>query len=43
VAGFTLQSAGSLPATVWSPVDGVVNNQVTVDASVGTQYYRLTQ
>lgn len=41
VAGYTLESAGDLPATTWTPVGGVVNNQVTVDVSVGIQFFRL--
>jgi hypothetical protein len=41
VAGFNLESAASLPATSWAPVTGVQNNSVTVNASTGTQYYRL--
>lgn len=39
--GFTLESAASLPATTWTPVSGVQNNSVTVNASTGTQFYRL--
>jgi hypothetical protein len=39
--GFILESAPSLPATTWTPVSGVVNNQVTVDASVGMRFFRL--
>jgi hypothetical protein len=39
--GYTLESAGNLAAGSWTPVDGVVNNQVTVDASVGIQFFRL--
>ncbi len=41
VVGFTLESATALPAAAWSPVSGVVNNQVTVDVSAGTLFYRL--
>jgi autotransporter-associated beta strand protein len=41
LAGFTLESAGQLPAASWIPVPGVVNNSVTVDASAGTRFYRL--
>ena len=40
-AGFTLESASSLPSASWTPVAGVQNNSVTVNASTGTQYYRL--
>lgn len=43
VTGFALESAETLPGTSWTPVSGVVSNQVTVDASVGMQYYRLRQ
>jgi len=41
VTGFTLESADAVDATSWTPVGGVVNNQVTVDASIGTRFYRL--
>ena len=41
VIGYTLEYAESLSATSWTPVSGVVNNQVTVDASVGMRYFRL--
>ena len=39
--GFTLEYAQNLPATSWLAVGGVVNNQVTVDASVGMRFFRL--
>lgn len=39
--GFTLESTESLPANSWTVVGGVVNNQVTVDASSGMRFYRL--
>jgi hypothetical protein len=39
--GFTLESTATLPATQWTPVSGVVGNQVTVKASSGTRFYRL--
>ncbi len=39
--GFTLESADALPATTWNAVPGVVNNQVTIDVSAGTRFYRL--
>lgn len=38
--GFILESAPSLPAASWTPVSGVVNNQVTVTAS-GARFFRL--
>ena len=41
VVGFTLEYAASLPATSWTSVGGVVNNQVTVDASSGMRFFRL--
>jgi hypothetical protein len=41
VTGYTLESAPTLTTTSWTPVPGVVNNQVTVDASVGVQFFRL--
>jgi hypothetical protein len=39
--GFTLEYATSLPAASWTTVGGVVNNQVTVDASSGMRFFRL--
>jgi Concanavalin A-like lectin/glucanases superfamily len=41
VTGFTLESSPSLPAAPWTPVSGVVSNQVAVDASVGMRFFRL--
>lgn len=41
VTGFTLESAPSLPAPSWTPVSGVVSNQVTVDASAAGRFFRL--
>jgi hypothetical protein len=41
VIGYTLEYAESLSAISWTPVSGVVNNQVSVDASVGMRYFRL--
>jgi len=38
-----LQYAENLPAAAWLPVPGVVNNQVTVDASVGKRFFRLSR
>ena len=43
VVGFTLEYAENLPATAWTPVSGVANNQVTVDASNGKRFFRLRQ
>jgi hypothetical protein len=43
VAGYTLESAASLPTGSWTPVGGVVNNQVTIDASSGTSFFRLKE
>jgi hypothetical protein len=43
VTGFVLQSATNLTGGSWIPVDGVVNNQVTVDASSGTRFFRLSR
>ena len=43
VVGFTLEYAENLPAASWTPVSGVANNQVTVDASVGKRFFRLRQ
>lgn len=40
-AGFTLESAPALPAAQWVAVPGVADNRVTVNASAGTQFYRL--
>jgi hypothetical protein len=40
--GFILESAASLPATGWTPVAGVQNNQATViHSKVGNQFFRL--
>ena len=39
--GFSLQYTPTLPASAWTPVSGVVNNQVKVDASHGNGFYRL--
>ena len=41
VTGFTLESAPSVPAASWTPVSGVVSNQVTIDASIGMRFFRL--
>ena len=42
--GYTLESTGHLPATFWSPVPGVVNNQVTITTFGTTNaFYRLRQ
>jgi hypothetical protein len=38
--GYVLESAGSLPATSWTPVAGVENNSVTLTPP-GTTFYRL--
>jgi hypothetical protein len=43
VSGYTLESSSDIAADQWLPVEGVVNNQVTVDASVGTQFFRLVK
>ena len=43
ITGFTLESTESLSSDTWTPVGGVVNNQVTVDASTGNQFFRLQQ
>ena len=40
-AGFSLESAASLPSNNWTPVTGVQNNSVTINAGAGAQYYRL--
>jgi len=39
--GYTLESNPSLSAATWTPVSGVLNNQTTVDAAAGMQYFRL--
>jgi hypothetical protein len=39
--GYSLQYTPTLPASSWTSVSGVVNNQVTVDASRGNGFYRL--
>jgi hypothetical protein len=41
VSGFTLESTDKLPATAWTPVPGVLNNQVTVTLSTENRFYRL--
>jgi hypothetical protein len=41
--GFTLESAAFLPTEVWTPVPGVVNNNVTITAEAEAQYFRLRQ
>ncbi len=41
VTGYTLEYAETLPASSWTAVSGVVNNKVTVDASVGKRFFRL--
>jgi hypothetical protein len=43
VTGYVLETATQLPAPSWTPVPGVVNNSVTVDASTGTGFFRLQQ
>jgi hypothetical protein len=43
VTGFTLQSAGSLTNPTWTTVPNVQNNQVTVQATGSSQFYRLRQ
>jgi hypothetical protein len=40
--GYVLESTGALPATTWTPVSGVQNNQATiVHSKAGNQFYRL--
>jgi len=41
--GWTLQAANSLTANSnsWSTVSGVVSNSVTINSTLGTQFYRL--
>lgn len=41
VSGYTLESSENLSNPTWVAVPGVVNNQVTVDASSGMKFYRL--
>jgi hypothetical protein len=43
VVGYALEYAEILPATSWLPVSGVVNNRVTVDASSGKRFFRLSK
>jgi len=43
ITGYTLESSPELPGTTWTPVPGVVNNEVTVDASSGSTFFRLHQ
>ena len=39
--GYSLEATGSLTNPSWSPVQGVNNNSVVVDASTGTRFFRL--
>jgi hypothetical protein len=41
LTNYVLETATRLPATSWTPVPGVVNNSVTVDASTGMGFFRL--
>jgi hypothetical protein len=41
--GFTLQGSPDLSAGSWTAVEGVVNNQATVDVSTGKKFYRLVK
>ncbi len=41
--GFTLEFSETVAGATWLPVPGVVNHQVTVDASSGARFYRLRQ
>jgi Concanavalin A-like lectin/glucanases superfamily len=43
VTGYTLEYAESLPATSWTPVTGVVSNRVTLAASLGQRFFRLSK
>jgi hypothetical protein len=38
---FILETTGTLPADTWSPVPGVIDNHVSVDATGDPQYFRL--
>lgn len=42
-SGFTLQWSPDLTAGSWTAVEGVVNNQATVDVSTGKKFYRLVK
>lgn len=43
--GYTLYSSGNISAPMgsWAPVNGVVNNSISITNPVGTAYYRLKQ
>jgi len=41
VVGYTLEYATSLTAVSWTPVDGVVNNSVTLPIETGSRFFRL--
>jgi len=41
VTGFGLESTDSLATPIWSPVQGVLNNSVTVPIGAGNKYFRL--
>jgi hypothetical protein len=43
LTNYVLETATQLPATSWTPVPGVVNNSVTVNASTGMGFFRLQQ
>jgi hypothetical protein len=43
VSGFTLQWSPDLTPGSWTAVEGVSNNQVTVDVSSGRKFYRLVK
>jgi hypothetical protein len=41
ITGFNLESAASLSAPTWSPVQGVVNNSVAITIEAGNKFFRL--
>jgi hypothetical protein len=40
-SGFLLESASNVPNSTWSPVDGVVNNSITIQPTDGMRFFRL--
>jgi hypothetical protein len=41
--GYTLECSDALPAVMWNPVNGVVNNSVTVNTGPGNKFFRLSK
>lgn len=41
VSNFELETTDDLPGGTWTPVPGVVNNSVTLEATGGSRFFRL--